>query len=96
MVSYTDCIFTFSTIRCIARICRRSIAPDGRSKLCRTVEEFLKENPNYQGYPDVERYTAEPAADTQEWYEWTQSGSSWYLYRKYYDGTTIVSTVICI
>ena len=57
-----------------------------------SLEEFLKENPNYQGYPDVERYTAESAADTQEWYEWTQSGSSWYLYRKYYDGTTIVST----
>ena len=57
-----------------------------------SLEDFLKENPNYQGYPDVERYTAEPAADTQEWYEWTQSGSSWYLYRKYYDGTTIVST----
>ena len=57
-----------------------------------SLEEFLKENPNYQGYPDVERYTAEPAANTQEWYEWTQSGSSWYLYRKYYDGTTIVST----
>ena len=55
-----------------------------------SLEEFLKENPNYQGYPDVERYTDESAADTQEWYEWTQSGSSWYLYRKYYDGIYIL------
>ncbi len=57
-----------------------------------SLEDFLKENPGYQGFPDVDRYTVEPVSDTQQWYEWTQSGSSWYLYRKYYDGTTIVST----
>lgn len=61
-----------------------------------SLEEFMDENPGYTGYPDYGRYNPEMMADSQTWYEWSQVGNYWYLYRCYYSGAGAIQRTLVV
>lgn len=61
-----------------------------------SLEEFMDENPGYTGYPDYGRYNPEMMADSETWYEWSQVGNYWYLYRCYYSGAGAIQRTLVV